>query len=764
VQLGAVTPNQTWPKVQVRGGTHPRFINGGVVQCEIDLANYHPYLDFYVVRTSCPNHVPLGCTEGVDYFPVAQVSGITIPPDPDPGDGVPGPPPYVEVTLPEIPETRYGSFRVVAHDTWSRPQNNPSGVSSWRNAANPVNILEPPYPLVYGFNFFNQADGVNWEEFTSVYEMNAFADPLFCVPWPHYLIWFGPYAALAGDGGTCVGISVTSRRLFNGEYNLSAWDPDAIFPNGHRNGPLVDLNAGIPDADPFFGPTPPKPSGWDFAFPCRFLPGNMWGETVRNHGKQLSQEMMESLLPQLTGAGSGATRRFSHDGEPTLVFSRVAANPADYVLCMSPQVGAGHCVTPFRVEYGKRHGRPQPAGSPPEPRLVDDPDFNLIHVYDSNGPDRVRYIDIDTVRDQFWFPYGKWNTNGTEDPADDTPKYSGRAIHAHPIALFRGPKHMISPRLETLVHILVFGSADVLHRDTEGGSWGWDAAGDYHDDIEGAKSQALFAELEIPSGRAHQLFLPVSKQLIPSEINVRRDGDYGFYAAQGGALFRLMVDNALEGETDGLQLLRQGDGSLDGFELTPVPGPRQFQDIIVGLVPSETESVSFTLSDVFFAAGRGFAARALREDMGFSIRFDSPDPNETMTFGVTVRTADSEAQAFRTEEIKEFYLPAGATVGVSLPHWPAFDRILRTLDLESDGVPELSLLSTAGDPVIGIDFKDGNARVTYPIAYAGWTLEEASHPDGPWSTASGGITERTEEEYAVVVPSGVHKVYRLRLP
>lgn len=761
VELGAIAPELTWPKVQVRAGTSPRFISGGVVTCEVDLANYHTLLDFFLVRTSCPNHVPLGCTENVDYFAIPEVSRVLMP---SPGSP---PTPYVELTIPEIPDTRYGGYRIAAHDLWSRPQNNPSGVSSWRYADTTIGVWDPPFPLTYGFQFFNRADGVNWEEFTSVYEMHAFADPLFCVPWPHYLAWFGVYAGLAGSGGSCVGMSVTSRRLEMGDYHLSAWDPDALFPNGHVTGPIVDLNADNPDGDPFFGPTPPKPSGWGFEFPCRFMPNNLWGETVRNHGKQLSQEMMESMLPQLTGAGSGAGRTFSHDGEPTRVFNRVAADPSNYVICMTPVIGSGHCVTPFRVEYGKRLWRPQPAGSPGEPGFVADPDFNLIHVYDNNFPNGITYIDIDTVHDQYWFGAGAWNDMGTEDPGDDTRKYSGRAIHAHPISLFRGPKRMISPRLDTLLHILVFGSADVLHQDTEGGTWGWDGAGMYHDDIEGAKAQALFAEAIVPSLPLHQLFLPVDKQLEPSRINVRENGDYGFYAAHRGALFRLMVDQAGAGEVDSLHLIQQGDGTLDGFRFAPAP-KREVGDIVVGLVPSETESLSFTLPSPLFTGDSSFTVtvEAVREEQGFRFRLDSSNPSDQADFNVEVLTADSNAQAFGSEKVEGVSVPAGGTVGLSLPHWPAFDRILRTLDVDSDGVPEVSFLISSGDPAMDIRHENGKLTLSYPVEFSGWVLEAAGHPDGPWNPATSGIIERTSDRFSVTFtsPAGDHRVFRLHLP
>ena len=153
---------------------------------------------------------------------------------------------------------------------------------------------------------------------------------------------------------------------------ITDFDPDAIYPNGHRTGPWGVLNDGAPLEEQVRGWRPPFPDYWTFDFPCRFRPNNLWAEICRNHGIQFSAEMIASVLPQLFGSGSGGSRFLSVDGEPVAVLNRVAANPDNFVICMTPAAGSGHCVTPFGVVHNARFREPDETPDRPG-GLVSDP-------------------------------------------------------------------------------------------------------------------------------------------------------------------------------------------------------------------------------------------------------------------------------------------------------------------------------------------------------------------------------------------------------
>jgi len=742
VDFGAVTPDEAWPRTQVRGGSSPRFVPAGRVELEVDPADYHDQIDFYLVETYCANDPRLGCTEAADYFPIPEVSELRTD---ESGRS------FIELTIPQIPTARMGELRVVGHDTWSRPSNNPDTVGSWRYATNPLVVGPPPYPFLYGFSFENRADGINWEEFTAVYEMNAFADPLFCVPWPHYLIWFPVYAALAGNGGSCVGMAVTSQRLFAGDYDLARWDRDAIYPSGHRVG-----SDGATE--------PPRPSQWGFEIPCRFMPDNLWGEIVRNHGKQLSDEMLGSIIPQLLGAGSGPDRTLSIDGEPTAVFNRLAGDPTNFILCMTPQVGSGHCVTPYRVEFGRRLARPTSAGRPAVGTFVDDPNFNLIHIYENNDPNAVRWIDIDVVNDQYWYQEdesGSWNDQGTTDPADDVPRFSGRAIHATPYSLFRGAKTMPSPRLDRYLHLIIFGDATGLFR-SDGDRWGFDGPDTFHDEIDGARAVEVWAEVD--NAKQNQLFLPETRQLQEVLVDVSGVDGYGFYAAHRGALFRLMLDDTYVDSRDQILPAQDASGRLDGFAYVPenlVNGA----EVVVGINPSDTESVSYEIDIPVASPGHRYEARALRDSYGFAFTYESPDSSDPILVDIEMRSADSKVQAFNSRSLRNLSVPSGGTMTVEVPHWPATDRILRTVDVDSDGTPEVSVILSQGTPQLRINWDQICMTLSYDATFAGWQVEQSNSLDGPWIPLSKENLIRTATEYQIRVDHRpALRFYRMALP
>jgi hypothetical protein len=75
----------------------------------------------------------------------------------------------------------------------------------------------------------------------------------------------------------------------------------------------------------------------------------------------------------------------------------------------------------------------------------------------------------------------------------------------------------------------------------------------------------------------------------------------------------------------------------------------------------------------------------------------------------------------------------------------------------------LSVVQTAGAPLLKIKLVGANAVVSWPLSVAGFSLQETTNlKSGPWSTTPQSVVD-TATEHTVTVPAqGVVKVFRLK--
>lgn len=551
------------------------------------------------------------------------------------GDGT-----WIEVEIPRLPPERtFGAWFWMLNDLWVRPGNPVVGTAPWIYGGT-FNVVPPDYPELYGFGFDNEADGASLNEFLAVYGQNAYVcagirvgdtcagirvpDPLYWAIWyPVFQIW------IDNANGSCVGMAATSLLMARNILDVDRFNPDVFYPVGYTaTGRPSDFQYdGI--GGPVFGP--PRAA-------------DLWAEIRKNHGVQTSSEFLAASVEDLVGSS------------PNGVLADIRANPRNWVVCMSPGAGSGHCVTPYAV--------------------VDiDPSRSNIRIYDNNWPnDSSRVIEIDRSTNRYSFEL------------DSSRTWSGRGIYAIPLSVWQNRRTMPLD-LAGIVTTAIFGDADGLYTAPGGGQWGFAADGTPVETIPGAVSLSPLAQPGAGT-RTAAVALPLAAGAPDAQI-VTRGGDYLFFAAQGGNILQLDVRGAAAGASDDLALQYDG-GNLRGFRYAP----DQVRDDIeprIGMALGERTRLLFRWDRLLLPASGGANFSALPDARGVEFRNDT---GTAVSYDLTLEVIDGDSGTAVSYTFGPFDVPAGAIHRVSIADWPASTQLTSTYDLNGDGTPERSETAT----------------------------------------------------------------------
>lgn len=539
---------------------------------------------------------------------------------------------WIEVEVPEFAAPiPYGGYYWGIYDRWVRPGNSGIGTAPWIYGAD-FSLVPPSYPELYGFGFENEDDGADIDEFLSVYGNNAYVciglkvgdtcagvrapDPLYWGIWfPVFHIWIDQ------ANGSCVGMAATSLLMARSLLDPERYDANVLYPAGFT--------------------TIGKPKRWDYGtFGPVFqapAPANNWSEIRRNHGVQTSAEFLSASIDGMIAG-------------PTAVLAQVRSAPTNYVLCMSPGLGSGHCVTPFGVEDIS-------------------PTQTNIKIYDNNFPNNPnRIVTIDPSADTFTFPRssGDW---------------SGRMIYAIPINVWQRGRSMPLD-IPGIVTTAIFGAADGIYSTSDGGRWGFEDDGTAVESIPGAISFSPLSQ-GAAAGRAAVLGLPTAAPSPEADIRTH-GGDYLFFAMQDGVVLQLAVDAATDGERDAAALGYDG-GSLRSLTFSP-QSERNAIEPRVGMELGERARVLFRWRGLNMPGGSG-EFTALPEARGAEF---SNDTGSELSYEIVLEVIDGESGTAASRTFGPFTVPNGATHRMVIADWPASTQLLSTIDLNGDGTPESS--------------------------------------------------------------------------
>src|SRR2546423_4567775 len=130
------------------------------------------------------------------------------------------------------------------------------------------------------------------------------------------------------------------------------------------------------------------------------IPRDIWARIRMNHCAQTSVECLKEFLSQM----DLGLRSDSAGGNPVDRLNELRANPTARALCVSPSIGKGHCVVPYRIEDN----------------FGGDPDLSRIWIYDNEAPCSVTNSPsdacvtgqhIDVHRATNYFTFGPWTNN-----------------------------------------------------------------------------------------------------------------------------------------------------------------------------------------------------------------------------------------------------------------------------------------------------------------------------------------------------------------
>ncbi|MDB2673555.1 hypothetical protein N9Y81_01235 [Akkermansiaceae bacterium] len=529
-------PGEVYPEAVTRNFPDGKTADG--LAFHVEIANIHDDLTFYLLKDHCPNDPTASpsCIEGGDYF---RLEATRMTPD----DGSPS---YFEVRIPGpsdgAPEMPFpGSYRLAAHDTWSRPANNPTRPASWRYASERVAVVPPPYEDLHGLPFVNIADGHDIDSYRAAFPDHV-CNPLYMVgAWAYAPI----YLSLTG-GGECVGMVVAANRLARGRFNLrsgsslNALHGEVKFGNSfrHTDGVMGDGTR---------IPLPVLPARFDVSNPCAPQPTNIWGKVKADHGVQYSSEYIGKMLEQFDLGGHGLVINHAD------ALEKIRFNPLRYQLCVR-EGDKGHCVQPLRVidtviEDG-----------------VIQPHRHNIEVWDPNWPNRTRIIEITIEPGQpgeyFYdaFGGGPWQ---------------GNWMFVYEIdSIWEGDRHI--PSIDTLagalsqfgvtsigqfLQLVVSGDAETMVS-VPGHSAGWDGAGNFSETGEATIVVPAYNWLRTeepplghpPANMIHRL------EFGAPEVTVHNRGEnYNFHSSHEGTMFQYFVNGAEDGTEDSLEYLMAGE-------------------------------------------------------------------------------------------------------------------------------------------------------------------------------------------------------------
>lgn len=729
--LGSVVPREGAPQMVLR--TLPQRLTEPT-RFTVSGANLHPFCEFHLshVAGAAPlnpgDSLPVG--PGMTNFPLRVVgraadwSSVTLELDfpfdlrlNRPGEAWGG-----------------GPYRVVLRDTW---------VPAWRTAVETFRITDPPYPLVHGFAFENERDGTQFDAFSAVYQWNAYdclvppglvlppsQDCFGCrIPNPLYLTFhslvFTPWVELMT--GHCLGMSATSLLMARGELPAAGVDPLVRHPFGFT--PL----APIPDV---CDDCPPKPQEFRFRSCDYSEPVNVWAHIHRNQAIQTSAEFLRAMVEQMDGTGAfplGA-RGYSIDGNPVRSLERIRGDMRGHLLCFQAagDLLRAHSVVPYGITDDQ--GLDDATLRIP----VAAPGRSLIHVYDPNWPGNPRrHFEINRTNNtyRYWFGLRPVVTNTPSGPVTNLVDeiWSGTAVYTAPVSIFRNGRTM--PGSELLARglaLVLFGAADPLYRDRDGGQWGYDAAGVLHEGYPGGRALAPFGVRATPlsADRTAWFFPPAGRA--PKEVLIRwreaassKGRDFRLVSSSAGRLVALSAEGGLPGEVDRAFLEESGQ-TLAAIRYAP-QGVRTNLQARFGLSRGTNPPLVVEYSGFRVGAGGSVQFRPLPDQSGIDFRNDS---GEAARLTLRIFRFSTNQPNLDIPVLGPVLVPPGAShrlelAGLGVEHFRS------ALDLDGDTrydvvtllAPRPGVITQPADPVLRLEPGDGEVTVSWPVLAEPWILE-----------------------------------------
>jgi hypothetical protein len=602
-------------------------------------ANLHDWTRVHLCRADACPAFPGNCT----CYPAAIASRA-----PDWAE--------VQVSVPNLPANtpRPSQWFWAVQDTWLRP-----GVNEWTKGGSFI-FDEPPYPKVHGFGFDNTSDTAGLGDFDGAFGNNAYIcigafglcacrvrDPLYLLYYPIYKIW------LDNTNGSCAGLAATSLLMKHEYLQPETFDANVYYP------------AGFTDAG--------KPARFDNPTCGPRRPRNLWAVVRSNHGVQTSAEFIEATYDDMRGGG------FSIDGKPVQRLQELRASPLGSVVCMTPSLGKGHCVTPYAVKDVS-------------------PSLSHILIYDNREPeDENRYIEIDHSTNRYRYP----RTDGTV--------WSGTGLYTIPYDVWLRPRTApgVAEALE-FIFLAVFGGADGLYTTPDGGAWGWQSDGSVIDALPGA---VALPPLDPSDQEPHNVPLVLPMSAPPPHIQVNtRGGTYLFHAAQGGHVLQLEVLDAPQGSADELTVNYEAE-RLGSFRFTP---ERDTPNLLasIGMVLGERERAVFRWSELSVPADGSVEFKALSEAKGVHYRNDTGGPTR---YFLTLDVVDGAAEITSTRIFGPFVVPDGAEQRIYIEDWPDTTQLVSEVDTNGDGMPDQTHVVTGPECTPGDVDGDGIPDVCGPL-------------------------------------------------
>jgi len=717
------SPRTGSPHLVLRSGT---FVTTPATRFTLRGANFHDFTTFHLAHRSC--EWPLGLTDPLPSgpnctnFPLRVVARSTD---------------WSELELEldfdldaqlHVPSESWlrGPYRILCRDSWL------GGYVS----STPDFVIQEQYPEAHGFEFFNERDGTQFDEFSGVYQWKAydcitpigpFAGANPCVgcrlPNPVYLGFyftvFTPWAELST--GSCLGMASTSRLMANRALTSETFDPAAQYAGGLLGVPYFNEDG------EFDGFAPPKPQEHRFRVCDYSEPVNLWAHIHNNQSAQISSEFLNTMLDQMSGTGFAPLYAYSIDGNPNAVLGRLRVSISDYVLGFqySGDLIKAHSVTPYRIVDG--YGWDTNTHS-----IVERPESTAVFVYDSNHPrNNQRFIEIDRERNEYRYYWG-YVTEVNDGVTNSFHEYwDGTAIYTIPLSLFQNARTM--PGADILLRglaLVLFGGADGTYEDAEGGQWGWDDAGDFHDTYVGAKAVAPFTGqnpnlLDAPPAnniRTAFFFPPTNSP--PKEIRVNvRDSDWRFFAGESGVLCLMETANSPIGGQDIIRVKAEpNNGPLAALEYISNRN-LQYAQPLVGVISSNAPSSLYQWYSLYLQEGQAMEFGGDRATGGAVFRNHSDSP-----LHFSLRAYRNGPQTLTTNDFGPFTVPPHAVHRVTFTGWPT--ATLRSeLDLDGDGSPEsVTFLTPLGEqnppPSLRAELINGFMKVSWPVDSVPWLLEQ----------------------------------------
>ncbi|MBL8877502.1 MAG: hypothetical protein JNG88_00155 [Phycisphaerales bacterium] len=640
--IDSLSPNCGTPQIIIRD-SNPRLVEPAT-SVQLVGSNLHTFAALTLARTR-------GSTDPEDWTHYsAEILGVT-------ADGS-----RLMTRVPSLPPNFAGAYRWVFADEWVRPGYEPRVISD-------VWDVRAPYPSVHGLGFDNASDAATLSDFFSCFGDNGYLcigvggfcicnipDPLYFLYWPIYANW------TELSGGSCHGMSGASLMIKRGILSADDFDAGAHHARGLENRP----SEGTYD--------------WDWCGPPE--PTNIWGYIRMYHGTQTSAEAINTALIQLNEGGGVA----SWETSPRQRLAAIRTEPDRYALSLSPGIGDGHVVVPWKIE-----------------ELT--PNVTRIWVYDNNnvyspGVPAESYVDVDINADIYTFP----RSNGEI--------WQGRGMFTFRDTLYSGARS--APGIEQALlwmGLFVFGDAyPRVELIGTGHEWGWRPDGTFVDNMPGALALSPMGPSE-SSSRSVPLILPNDIDGAP-RIEINPTGShYLFHAAAQGTMLQIEATNAVPGTTDAVRIGRLGPSRgnlMRNMTFTPRNANLRFTPRI-GMNLGLNQRAVFKLVGLDVPPNRAVRFEALHERKGIEIANGAPT---TLRYTLVTETVDGGEEEHATMIFGPLDIPSGMIQTVALNDWPFCNEIRCELDVDADGIPdEVTVVSgtrCGGSPLQPESDQNGN--------------------------------------------------------